>query len=297
MRVLLLGGSGQLGSELRATPLPRGVVLDAPPRASIDLRDVGALRRLVAAQPWSVVIGAAAYTDVDRAEREEALAFAVNADAAACLAAETAARGIPFIYVSTDYVFDGRKGAPYREDDAAGPLNAYGRSKLAGERRVAAANARHVVLRTAWLHSPHGANFVRGILRRAQRREPLRIVADQRGCPTSARDLAQACLAIALRCAREPDGAGYGLYHFAGAGAATRIEFAQAVVERAARELGFVPPIEPIATAQHPSAAARPADSRLDCRAIEAAFGLTPRPWRDAVAETVDRLLAQQSVA
>ena len=168
------------------------------PGRTIDLGDPAAIRRIVAAEPWSVVIDAAGYTNVDRAESEEDVAFAVNAQAAACLATETGKRGIPLIYISTDYVFDGGKGAPYIENDAAAPLNAYGRSKLAGERGVSAANPRHVILRTAWLYSPYGTNFVRTILRLAQERERLTIVADQLGCPTSARDLAKACLDIAL---------------------------------------------------------------------------------------------------
>jgi dTDP-4-dehydrorhamnose reductase len=296
MRFLVLGGSGQLGTQLQKIPLPGGVALVAPDRAAVDLGDLSAIRRVVAAEPWSVVIDAAGYTHVDRAESEEDLAFAINAEAAACLAAETGKRGIPLIYVSTDYVFDGRKGAPYVEKDLTAPLNAYGRSKLAGERRVSAANPRHVILRTAWLYSPHGANFVRTILRLAQEREHLTVVADQRGCPTSARDLAQACLDIAHRCAAEPDRMDYGLYHFAGAGAATWFEFANAIVDEASGRLGRTPRVEPISTAQYPRPAPRPADSRLDCTAIQDAFGLVPRPWRRALAEAVDCLLPRRSV-
>ena len=150
------------------------------------------------------MINAAAYTDVDRAESEEAVAFAVNAEAPARLAAETGRRGIPLVHISTDYVFDGRKGAPYVEEDEPAPLNAYGRSKLAGERGVRAGNPRHVILRTSWVYSPYRKNFVRTILRLAAERDRLTIVADQRGCPTAARDIAQACLDIAMRCASEP---------------------------------------------------------------------------------------------
>src|SRR5215475_7220420 len=146
MRFLLLGGTGQVGEEIRAFPLPMDVEVVAPSRAEIDLQDPAAIARFVAAEPWSAVINAAAYTDVDRAESEEAIAFAVNAEAPARLAIETARRGIPLVHISTDYVFDGRKGAPYVEQDAAAPLNAYGRSKLAGERAVRAGNPRHVVV-------------------------------------------------------------------------------------------------------------------------------------------------------
>jgi dTDP-4-dehydrorhamnose reductase len=297
MRLLVLGGSGQLGTQLRTLALPQGVRLLAPTRTAVDLGDPAAIRRLIAAEPWSVVIDAAGYTNVDRAEGEEHLAFAINAQAAACLAEETGKRGIPLIYVSTDYVFDGGKGAPYLETDAAAPLNAYGRSKLAGERQVSAANPRHVILRSAWLYSPYGTNFVRTILRLAQERERLTVVADQLGCPTSARDLAKACLDIALFCAAKPDQKNYGLYHFAGAGAATWFEFAGAILETAAGRLSRLPELVPIPSAQYPSPASRPADSRLDCTAVQHAFGLAAQPWRHALAETVDCLLTRRSVA
>jgi dTDP-4-dehydrorhamnose reductase len=297
MRLLVLGGSGQLGTQLRALALSRGVALFAPARSAVDLGDATAIARLVATEPWSALINAAGYTSVDRAESEQDLAFAINAEAAACLASETGKRGIPLIYVSTDYVFDGRKSAPYVESDVAAPLNTYGRSKLAGEHRVSAANLRHVILRTAWLYSPHGNNFVRTILRLAQEQERLTVVDDQLGCPTAARDLAQACLDIALRCAAEPDRAPYGVYHFAGGGAATWFEFACAIVEQAAGQLCRVPQVVPIRTAQRTTPAPRPSDSRLDCTAIGTAFGLTPRPWRHALAETVDCLFTRKSVA
>jgi dTDP-4-dehydrorhamnose reductase len=296
MRFLVLGGSGQLGTQLQTTALPHGVALIAPTRAAVDVCNLASIRQIVAAEAWSAVIYAAGYTDVDRAESEEELAFAINAEAATYLAAETGNRGIPLIYISTDYVFDGRKGAPYVESDVASPLNAYGRSKLSGERGVAAANRRHVILRTAWLYSPHGANFVRSILRLARERERLFVVTDQIGSPTSARDLAQACVDIAIHLSREPERTDHGLYHFAGAGAANRYEFATAIIEQAAGRLGRVPHVEPISTAQCPRPANRPADSRLDCRAIQSAFGLTPRPWRGALAEAVDDLLSSHGV-
>ena len=296
MRFLVLGGSGQLGTQLQAIALPHGVALIAPTRAAVDVSNLASIRQIVAAEAWSAVIYAAGYTDVDRAESEEELAFAINAEAATCLAAETANRGIPLIYTSTDYVFDGRKGAPYVENDLTAPLNAYGRSKLSGEQGVAAANHRHVILRTAWLYSPHGANFVRSILRLARERERLFVVTDQIGSPTSARDLAQACVDIAIHLSREPERTDHGLYHFAGAGAANRYEFATAIIEQAAGRLGRVPHVEPISTAQCPRPANRPADSRLDCRAIQSAFGLTPRPWRGALAEAVDDLLSSHGV-
>ncbi len=293
MRLLLLGGTGQVGREFR-THLPTGINCVAPSRAELDLNDPDSFTRVFATGPWSAVVNAAGYTDVDRAESEPALAFAVNADAPARLAAETGRRGIPLVHISTDYVFDGRKGAPYVENDATGPLNAYGRSKLAGEHGIRAATSRHVIVRTSWVYGPAGKNFVRTILRLAAERERLTIVADQRGCPTAARDVAKACLDIALRCAKESDRAPYGLYHFAGAGEATWFEFACAVLEMAGGRLPLQPQVVPIQTADYPTKAVRPTDTRLDCAAIARAFAITARPWREALTATIDCLLAKK---
>src|SRR5260370_5673924 len=209
MRFLLLGGTGQVGEEFRALAMPDGVEVVAPSRSALDLEDADAIVRIIAAEPWSVVINAAAYTEVDRAESEEAVAFAVNAGAPSRLAAETGRRGIPLVHISTDYVFDGRKGAPYVELDKAAPLNVYGRSKLAGEHGVRAANPRHVILRTSWAYSPYRKSFVKTILRLAAERDRLAIVAAQRGCPTAACGIAQACLHVAVPCASEPERAPY----------------------------------------------------------------------------------------
>jgi len=212
IRFLLFGGSGQVGTEFQAVSMPHHIEVVAPDRDALDLTDREMLESVIAEGSWSAVINAAAYTAVDRAESEEAKAFGVNGAAPSRLAAATRHFGIPLIHISTDYVFDERKGAPYVEADAPGPLNAYGRSKLAGERAVAAGNPRHVILRTSWVYSPYGHNFVRTILRLAAERDRLTIVADQRGCPTAARDVADACLSVALCCASNPGGAPY---HFA----------------------------------------------------------------------------------
>jgi dTDP-4-dehydrorhamnose reductase len=297
MRLLLLGGTGQVGQEFRALALPKGVEVIAPSRAALDLEDPLAAARIIAAEPWSAVINAAAYTDVDRAEDEEPVAFAVNAEAPSRVAAQTGRRGIPLVHISTDYVFDGRKGAPYVEQDEVGPLNAYGRSKLAGERGVRAANPRHVILRTAWVYSPYRKNFVRTILRLAAERDRLTIVADQRGCPTSARDIAEACLQVVLRCASEPERAPYGLYHFAGAGEASWFEFANAIVNMAVDRLGTSPEIVPIRTIDYPTPATRAADTRLDCRAVVREFGVKLLPWRQSLEDTIDRLLTKTDMS
>jgi dTDP-4-dehydrorhamnose reductase len=294
MRFLLFGGTGQVGEEFRALAMPDGVQLVAPSRNALDLEDADAIARVIAAEPWNVVINAAAYTQVDRAEAEEAVAFAVNARAPSRLAAETGRRGIPLVHISTDYVFDGTKGAPYIEQDKVAPLNAYGRSKLAGEVGVRAANARHVILRTSWAYSPYRRNFVRTILRLALERERLAIVADQRGCPTAARDIAKACLDIAMRCASDPERAPYGVYHFAGAGEASWFELAQAIVNMSAGRRARSPEIVPIRTCEYPTPAARPLDARLDCTAVVREFGVELRPWREALEETINRFPANE---
>jgi dTDP-4-dehydrorhamnose reductase len=297
MRLLLLGGTGQVGEEFRALAIPSDVEIVAPKRGALDLEDGSAIASMVAAEPWSAVINAAAYTDVDRAESEEAAAFAVNADAPARLAMETGGRGIPLVQISTDYVFDGRKGSPYVEGDAVAPLNAYGRSKLAGEFGVSAANPRHIILRTSWVYSPFRKNFVKTILRLATERDRLSVVADQRGCPTAARDIAKACLDIALRCTAAPDQALYGTYHFAGEGEASWFEFAKEIVDTAADRLGKAPKLVPIPTIEYPTPAARAPDTRLDCTAVVRAFGIRPRPWRQALADTIERLLPNKIIA
>ena len=270
------------------------MIIVAPTHSEVDLQDASAIARIVASAPWGAVINAAAYTDVDRAESEQAAAFAINADAPTLLAVETGRCGIPFVHISTDYVFDGRKGAPYVEQDEVAPLNAYGRSKLAGELGVGAANPRHVILRTAWVYSPFRKNFVRTILRLAAERDRLTIVADQRGCPTAASDIAAACLDIAMRCGMDPERAPYGVFHFAGAGEATWFEFAKAIVEMSAERTGRSPPIVPIHTIDYPTPAARAVDTRLNCSLIGRAYGIKPRPWREALQETLDRLLTQR---
>ena len=295
MRFLLLGGSGQVGTEFQALPLPRGVEVVAPDEGALDLTDRDALDSVIAEGSWSAVINAAAYTDVDRAESEEAKALAVNGEAPARLAAATSRLGIPLVHISTDYVFDGCKGAPYVESDAPSPLNAYGRTKLAGEQGVAGGNPRHLILRTSWVYSPYGRNFVRTILRLASERDRLTIVADQRGCPTAAHDVANACLSLALRCASSRESGPYGLYHFAGGGGATWHEFAKAIIELARLPRSIE--VAPIGTEDYPTPAKRPLDSRLDCSALDRDFRIKPRPWRKALKDTLDRLLATKATS
>jgi dTDP-4-dehydrorhamnose reductase len=296
MRFLLLGGTGQVGEEFRALAFPDDVEIVAPSHAALDLGNAQAIANVIAAESWSAVINAAAFTDVDRAESEQAAAFAINAEAPSRLAAETGRRGIPLIHISTDYVFDGRKGLPYVEQDQAAPLNAYGRSKLAGEHGVSV-NPRHVILRTSWVYSPYSKNFVKTILRLMAERDRLTVVSDQRGCPTAAHDIASACLTIALCCAIEPERAPYGVYHFAGAGEATWFEFASAIVDLATGRLGRSPQVLPIKTSEYPTPAARAADTRLDSTSVLRAFGVKPRAWHQALRDTIDQLLGNKGIS
>jgi len=297
MRVLLLGGTGQIGTEIRRIALLQNIRVVAPSRSALKLEDAAAIEQVFTSEPWDVVINAAAYTDVDRAESEERTAFAINATMPSQLANLTKNRAIPLLHISTDYVFDGRKSSPYVEVDEPGPINVYGRSKLAGERAVAASNRRHIIVRTSWVYSSWRKNFVETVLRLAGERDQLRIVADQRGCPTAACDVAAACLQTAMRCVLDSKRATFGTYHYAGLGEATWCEFARTIVNLAGNRLARSPEIVAIPTTAHPTPAARPLDTRLDCTAIVQAFGVKLHPWRESLANTIDELLTEKDVA
>jgi len=289
--VLVTGGSGQVGHALRAAALPAGWVLHAPGRDALDLTNPEALASAISARPWAAVVNAGAYTAVDRAETDSTTAWTVNMAAPRALAAATAAAEIPLIQVSTDYVFAGEKPTPYFETDQVGPLGVYGASKLGGEVAVRAINPRSVVLRTAWVVSPHGVNFVKTMLRLGEQRSHLRIVADQHGAPTTAGEIARALLVIADRMVSNR-AAPTGVYHFTCAGEATWCDLARHVFAEAARAGRPEPAVESIAAADYPTPARRPANSRLDTSRITRDFGIKPRDWREAVAETVRDLLA-----
>ena len=250
---------------------------------------------LDAARP-AAIVNAAAYTAVDRAESEPERAAAANRDGARIVAEACAERRLPLIHLSTDYVFDGRKIGPYREDDPVAPLGVYGRSKAEGEAAVRAVGGCHVILRTSWVYGPVGQNFVRTMLRLGRERPELRVVDDQSGSPTSTADLADAILVIARRLA-EGEGAGTGMFHFCGGGVTTWYRFAQAIFGEAAR-YGYSPPrLTPITTAGYPTAARRPANSALDCSRIARVYGIHPRPWREALGRCIDRIAASGDLA
>jgi len=284
-RVLVTGAGGQVGRALLAAAWPAGLAPLGLTRAELDIADGDAVARALDASGAVALVNAAAYTAVDKAESEPAAAWRGNAEAVALLAAATAARGIPLLQLSTDFVFDGAKGAPYLEDDAVNPLSVYGASKAAGE-AAARANPLHLVLRTAWVFDAAGRNFVNTMLRLMAERPELTVVADQRGQPTAAADIA-ATLARLLGLWQE-GAAPWGTWHFAGGGETTWHGFAEAIVAGAAERIGKRPPVRPLATADWPAAARRPADSRLDCGKLERAFAIRPRPW-SAMLESVLR--------
>jgi dTDP-4-dehydrorhamnose reductase len=289
MRVVVIGQSGQLAQCLEES-VPGGVELACLGRRAFDLAssapDFGAL----SAKRPALVINAAAYTAVDKAESDRDAAFAVNAHGPARLAAFTASQGIPLIHVSTDYVFDGSKSEPYEEDDATAPLNVYGESKLEGERAILRTQPRCIILRTSWLYSAHGSNFVKTMLRLGRERERLRIVADQTGCPTSAHELARCLWQAAGRITRDGEAFhAWGVYHYAGAGATTWADFARAIFVSPRAGLPAVPEIERVATTDYPTPAIRPKYSVLSCAKIERQLDIRPAPWTTALDEALTR--------
>ena len=290
LRVLVTGQKGQVVTAL-AERAPEGVDVLTLGRPELDLADPASIRDAFDGETADLVVNAAAYTAVDKAETEEALAMRVNGEGAGLVAEEARRLGAPIIQISTDYVFDGAGDRPYREDDPTAPLGAYGRSKLAGEAAVAAANPRAAILRTAWVYSPFGANFVKTMLRLGETREEVRVVADQIGCPTSAHDIADAIFAVGLRMLSAPGPEDYGVFHLTGAGQASWAEFAQAIFSEA-QAFGRKPmKVTPITTAEYPTPARRPANSRLDGARLARVYGVSPPPWRESLTPVIARLL------
>ena len=290
--ILVTGGSGQLATALEATARERGLPVRRVGRPEFDFDRAATIDAAFAAAAPALVVNAAAYTAVDAAEGDPEGAMRANRDGPARLAELCAAAGIPLIHVSTDYVFDGTKGAPYVETDTPAPTGVYGASKLAGEQAVLAACPHSVVLRTSWVYAPAGKNFLRTMLNAGAKNPRLRVVADQRGSPTAAADLADAILLIAHRLGQGAPADGFGLFHACGGGWTTWHGFAEAIFEEAARHGAPVPAVEPIATAEWPTPARRPADSRLDCGKLARVFGIRLPPWRDSLARTIDAIFS-----
>jgi dTDP-4-dehydrorhamnose reductase len=294
-RLIVFGRSGQVGSELARVTLPANWTVASIGRDEVDLAapafDIAAaLDRHAHGSSSVVVVNAAGYTAVDRAESDEAACQTANCRGPENIARACAARGYPLIHLSTDYVFDGRKTTPYREDDPVDPQSVYGRTKLAGEDAVRSATPAHVILRTAWVYSPFGANFVKTMLRLSRERSDLAIVDDQRGCPTAAKDIAAAIVAMASQLATGKSD-GFGTFHYSGAGCCSWFEFAHAIFAVAGRFDHPVPRLRAITTAEYPTPARRPANSVLDCSRIHDVYKIETRRWQGAVIECVEELL------
>ena len=293
MKVLVVGAQGQLARSLvAAAAYEKDVDLVALGRPELDLLDRASLLRAVDDIRPTLVVNTAAYTAVDRAEAEPGLAHAINCEGAKLLAQITAQYELPLIHISTDYVFDGAKEGTYSEMDLPNPQNTYGRSKLAGEMSVMTANLRHIILRTSWLYSPHGHNFVKTILHLARERSEIRVVADQYGNPTYAPDLASAILSIARRLSTGSDGSPWGIYHAAGARAATWHELAEFAVRTAAEYGWRSVPVRAISTSEYPTPARRPPNSRLDCEKLATRFGVRLPAWPGSLKQCVAQLCA-----
>jgi dTDP-4-dehydrorhamnose reductase len=276
MKLLMFGRTGQVATEVQRRA-PEGVAVTALGREQADLSDPEACAEAIRAHAPDAVINAAAWTAVDRAEAEEDAATVINGDAPGAMARACADLRIPFVHISTDYVFDGAGETPFAPDHPTAPLGAYGRSKLAGEEAVRAAGGTHAILRTSWVVSAHGANFVKTMLRLGAERDRLTIVADQVGGPTCAADIADACLRIAAQLKEDP--AKSGTYHFSGAPDVSWADFAREIFAQA----GLAPEVVDIPTSAYPTPARRPFNSRMDNGRTEAVFGIARPDWREGL--------------
>ena len=291
MRIFVAGASGQLARALKARAGQAGHLAETFGRPALDLASSTDPAAAIAGFAADIVINAAAYTAVDKAEAEPGLAFSVNRDGAGRLAAAARRLGLPLLHVSTDYVFDGEKGAPYAEADATAPLGVYGRSKLEGEAAVRAAHPDALVFRTGWVYGADGRNFVRTMVELAATRERLDIVADRFGNPTYVADLAEGLLAIAGRAAGHRAG---GIFHLAGADDASWHDLAGGVMTSLSAAGRSVPTLSSISGDGYVAAAARPRDSRLDCALVARTFGVCLPGWRERVGGAVSAILEQQ---
>ena len=294
MSIAVTGKAGQVVTALIERAGEAACEVIALGRPELDLADLASIEPAIRAARPDLVVSAAAYTAVDKAEGEADLAFAVNAAAAGEVARVAHELLIPVIHISTDYVFDGAKTTPYVESDPVAPMGVYGASKLAGEQAVVAAHPGAVILRTAWVYSPFGANFVKTMLRLAETREELGVVADQIGNPTSALDIADGVLAVAQALVEHPRATTRGVFHMTGQGEAVWADLAEAVFAASAAHGGPSAQVNRIATSDYPTPAARPANSRLDCDKLAAAYGVRLPDWRGSVAATVARLLKEK---
>jgi dTDP-4-dehydrorhamnose reductase len=299
VRILLTGVSGQVGGELLETLKPLGEVI-APLRAEMDLANAASVREMIRAVQPRWIVNSGAYTAVDKAESEPELAYAINAEAVKVTGEEARVLGAGVIHFSTDYVFDGSAGTPYEETDNPGPISVYGASKLAGEMALAESGAAHMIFRTSWVYGARGKNFLLTILKLAREREVLRVVADQHGAPSWSRDLAKMAAAVIRQCEAATQGRGLsevirdvgGVYHAAGAGETTWFGFATEAVRllREKEPSVRLATIEAITTAEYPTPARRPVNSRMDCNRLRERFGWKMMDWKDSLREVLAEL-------
>ena len=283
--ILVTGGSGQVGGAFVRQAALNDIATVAPQRSELDLTSSDSITAFVRASKWSAIVNCGAYTAVDRAESEPELAHMINAVAPGILASEATRANIPFIHVSTDYVFDGSKHEAYVETDAVNPVGVYGRTKEAGEAAVRAACSNYAIIRTAWVVSAGGANFINTMLRLGAQRAELNVVSDQVGCPSSAHDIALALLRVTERLSDRA-----GTWHFVNSGHASWYDLAAHVFATANAKGLPVPKLHPISSAEYPTPAKRPANSRLNTTRFSADFDLAPRPWQTAI----DDILAER---
>ncbi|MPZ40832.1 MAG: dTDP-4-dehydrorhamnose reductase [Rhizobiales bacterium] len=293
MRIAVTGTDGQVARSLVERSAMTACDVICIGRPMLDLSRPTTIESALASIAADVVVSAAAYTDVNKAETEGALADLVNGRAPGLLAAHAYARGIPLIQLSTDYVFDGSKSTPYTEDDPIAPINAYGRSKAAGERAVAAAHPHHVILRTSWIYSPFNRNFVRTMLALARKQDEVRVVADQIGNPTAAADIADGILEVARNLIEGRNEERAGIFHMAAAGTTSWAEFASAIFSASAERGGPTARVAPIASAEYQTPARRPANSRLDCARLSRVHGVSLLHWHSSLGPCVGRILEQ----
>jgi dTDP-4-dehydrorhamnose reductase len=292
VRFLVFGGDGQLGRELQSIARRHDVDVTAMGRHETDIGAADLVRSAIRNVQPHVVVNAAAYTKVDQAEAEPDAAWRANCLGAGVVATECAAAAVPLLHLSTDYVFDGTKASAYVEADPVAPLGVYGASKQAGEAAVRQAFDKHLILRTAWVYGLYGANFLKTMIRLAESRNVLRVVADQIGNPTATEDLADAICVAGIRAIASDDR--WGTYHFAGTGEASWHDFAVAIVDAQARWTGRRPSVTPIPTAEFPTPVRRPANSRLDSSRFAEVFGYRAAPWRERVGPVVEAVVRQK---
>ena len=301
MRILVTGTQGQVVQALMQRGAETGIEVVTLGRPQMDMADPAqtrsAMEAAIAAFQPSLIVNAAAYTAVDQAKDEPKLAHTVNALSAEAVAKAAANAGLPIIQISTDYVFDGTKKTPYSESDIPNPQGSYGRSKLAGEQLVAAANPQHLIFRTAWVYSPFGKNFVKTMLKLAETSDEISVVADQFGNPTSAFDIADGIIAAARHIISEPSAIAWGTYNLAGTGSAHWAGFAEEIFRIIASHGGPPANVKHITTAEFPTKVKRPANSQLNCDAFERAFGWKSAQWQESLAQTINALMTHSKAS